>query len=110
LDVCQVEVRVQYVVDCPHRHAVEERARAALANIGRRDVTVLLECVRSADEANRLEFYGSPTVLVNGRDPFADPGGAIGLSCRRYLTEDGIDGAPSIGQLTVALTAIGDAR
>ena len=105
----RTEVRLQYVTDCPNRHVAEERVRAALAKVGQRDMTVVLECVVSAEVAAQLAFCGSPTVWVNGRDPFADPGGAVGLSCRRYLTEDGMEGAPSVGQLTAALCAIGDA-
>ena len=108
-DARDVEVRVQYVADCPHRQLAEQRARAALDNIGRRDVTLIRECVRSADDAVRFAFRGSPTVLVNGHDLFPDPGGAISLSCRRYLTEQGIEGAPSVAQLTAALALIGGA-
>ncbi len=102
-----VDVRVLYVSDCPHWQLAEQRARAALANVGRDDVTVALECVRSDDDAVQLAFRGSPTVLVNGHDPFRDPVGAIGLSCRRYLTEQGIEGVPSVGQLAAAITLLG---
>jgi hypothetical protein len=109
-DAHDVEVRVQYVSDCPHRDVAEERVRAALAKLDRRDITVVLECVRSSAEAEQLAFRGSPTVLLNGHDPFADPGGPIGLSCRCYLTEDGMEGAPSVGQLAAALAATGNAR
>ena len=106
----ELEVRVQYVSDCPHGQLAAQRVRAAFANIGRRDIAVVLECVRNGNEAELLAFRGSPTVLVNGRDPFADPAGAVGLSCRRYPTEEGIEGAPSVGQLSHVLAVLGDAR
>lgn len=98
-------VSVQYLADCPHWPLAEQRVRAALAQLGRPDIDVELECVHSADHAARLAFSGSPTVLVNGRDPFAHAGGMIGLSCRRYVTPVGLEGAPSVEQLVAVLTA-----
>ncbi len=40
-----------------------------------------------------MQFRGSPTVLVDGWDPFLDPASPVGLSCRVYRTEDGVTGA-----------------
>lgn len=51
---------------------------------GRRDVTVTTVPVRSDDEASRLGFHGSPTILVDGKDPFPAPPEPVGLSCRTY--------------------------
>ncbi len=35
---------------------------------------------------------------------FADPSSGVGLSCRRYLTPDGYQGAPTLEQLRIALS------
>lgn len=48
------------------------------------------------------DFPGSPTILVDGRDPFPTAVPA-GPTCRRYETEAGPDGAPSIAQLVTIL-------
>jgi hypothetical protein len=61
--------------------------------------------VETPEEAERLAFRGSPTILVNGVDPFAEPGTPIGLACRVYRTPAGGDGAPTLSQLTEALEA-----
>jgi hypothetical protein len=53
------------------------------------------------DRGNR----GSPTVLIDGEDPFADPDAPVGLACRVYPTADELAGAPSVAQLTAALRA-----
>ncbi len=106
----ELEVRVQYVADCPHWQLAEARTRAALNDLGHRGVVVVLEPVQSVDDALRLAFRGSPTVLVNGEDPFPDRDGAIGLCCRRYLTENGLEGAPSVQQLTAELADLSSAR
>jgi hypothetical protein len=47
---------------------------------------------------------GSPTLLVDGVDPFAVPGAAANLTCRLYRDETGdASGAPSVAQLRHAL-------
>ena len=61
--------------------------------------------VETDEDAQRLQFRGSPTVLIDGRDVFAAGDEPIGLSCRMYRTEHGLAGAPSIEQLHEALTA-----
>ena len=48
-------------------------------------------------------FRGSPSFLVDGRDPFADHHVPIGLTCRRYPTDAGPAGAPTLEQLLQVL-------
>jgi len=88
---------------CPNWHVVDDRLREALAWAGREDVRVEYREVSTPEEAAAVQFRGSPTVLVNGQDPFADPDSPVGLSCRVYRTEDGLSGAPTVQQLWEAL-------
>lgn len=55
--------------------------------------------VETDDDAQRLHFRGSPSVLIDGRDVFASGHEPIGLSCRIYQTDHGLAGAPSLEQL-----------
>ena len=67
---------------------------------------VLTLCrVETDEQAQQLSFRGSPTVLVNGQDPFADASAPVGLACRVYRTDGGLAGAPSVEELTAALRA-----
>jgi Alkylmercury lyase len=51
-------------------------------------------------------MHGSPTLLIDGVDPFAEAGQAPSMSCRLYRDENGqLSGAPSIGQLRQAIEA-----
>ena len=51
---------------------------------------------------------GSPTLLIDGRDPFAVPGAGPALACRLYETEDGrLYGAPTVAALRRALDQAG---
>ena len=42
-------------------------------------------------------------MLVDGRDPFADPDAPVGLACRLYRTEEGLAGSPTVEQLLAVL-------
>lgn len=55
--------------------------------------------ISTPEEAEAAGFRGSPTVLVNGQDPFADSDAPAGLSCRVFRTEAGLAGAPTVEQL-----------
>lgn len=86
------------VADCPNAPVLEDRLAAVLAD--RAGVTVARQVIRDDDQAARWGMHGSPTLLIEGTDPFAEPEQPPGLSCRLYRDADGqISGAPSIGQL-----------
>jgi HAMP domain-containing protein len=98
-------LEVLHVPDCPNLPPLLER----LGSIT--DATVTTREVSSDSEAVALGMAGSPTLLINGRDPFAPPGGCeCGLSCRLYRDEHGrVVPAPSISQLREAIAAAGAA-
>jgi len=64
---------------------------------------VAYEQVTTAEQADAAGFVGSPTILVNGTDPFANPGTPTGLACRVYLTDSGVQPAPAVEQMQAAL-------
>ena len=96
-------VTIQYFEGCPNHHLAEERVAEALRRIGHSSPVVRLELVADEAEAARLGFRGSPTVLVEGVDPFADPTAPVGFACRVYATPAGREGAPSVEQLVEVL-------
>lgn len=105
-----MEIRVLYFDGCPHWQVVVERLHEALRIADRQDADVLLEPVDTPEAAERWQFRGSPTVLMEGTDPFGGAG-PVGLSCRIYDTDDGPAGAPTVDQLVRLLrTAPGGDR
>ena len=97
-----MELTVLTVPDCPNAAAFEERLAAALS--GRPGVIVRRREVADQHEAEQAGMYGSPTLLINGVDPFATPGLAPGLSCRLYRDAAGRPaGAPTVEALRRAL-------
>jgi hypothetical protein len=77
-----LRVWLLYFDGCPNWRMVDERLREALARIGRADVTLQYRVVATPEEAEAVGFRCSPTVLVDGRDPFLDRDSPVGLSCR----------------------------
>lgn len=99
-------VTLLYFPGCPNWQAADTNLRAALEEAGA-DVAVRRQVVDTVEDAERHGFLGSPTILIDGRDPFAEPGAVPGLSCRVYRTVAGVAGAPTVAQLR---TALADAR
>lgn len=98
-----MQVTVLYFGGCPNWQNADARLHEAITRLGRSDIAVTRRQVVSAEQAEQLSFRGSPTILVDGRDPFADPGAPVGLSCRVYGTDTGLDGAPTVEQLVAVL-------
>jgi hypothetical protein len=94
-----VDVTVLHIEDCPNTSELLRRLGIVL----RHRVPVATRAVSSVLEATELGMHGSPTLLIEGRDPFAgtpDPS----LACRLYRTEEGLRGLPSVAQLRAVLT------
>jgi hypothetical protein len=103
-DDAAVNVTLQYFAGCPNWHVADEHLKQALTACGHVDVLVEYQRVETAEEAERLGFTGSPTILVGGRDPFAVTAAPAGLACRVYATPEGIAGSPTIDQLIEVLS------
>ncbi|MFS0700074.1 hypothetical protein AB6N24_08910 [Cellulomonas sp. 179-A 4D5 NHS] len=100
-----MDVRVLIVEDCPNGDAAVALARQALDDVGLPDVAVQTRLVTTREEAAELAFTGSPTILLNGRDPFAPPRATPALACRIYRTSTGTAGVPDIALLREAVRA-----
>jgi len=105
-----MHVTVLGVPGCPHLPLLEERLAQVLD--GRSDVTMSRQVIATEDEAARSGMHGSPTILIDGIDPFAEPGQPASVSCRLYRDSDGrAGGAPSVSQLRQAFggsASVGD--
>ena len=99
-------VELLWFAGCPSWQLAEGRLREALS-LAQLDAELVLVEVRTPEEAERLGFPGSPTVLVDGRDPFADEVAPAGLACRLFRTPDGLRGAPTVEQLVEVLRGTG---
>lgn len=101
-----MRIEVLTVPGCPNGPAARRRLAQAVA--GQDNVIVEHRVISTQAEATRRGMHGSPTILIDGRDPFAGPGTAASLACRLYRDDTGrAHGAPSAAQLRAALAAAG---
>jgi hypothetical protein len=100
-DAMHVEVLV--IPDCPHAQTTTAVVRRALDELGLTGTPVTTTVVTSHAQAEQLGFVGSPTVLIDGHDPFADPSLSPGLACRLYRDGTRLIGTPPILQVRQAL-------
>jgi hypothetical protein len=100
-----MDITLLYFDDCPNWRVADERLAAIAAE--RADLMVTRHLVDTLEEAERVGFHGSPSILVDGVDVFAEPDAGVGLSCRVYRTPDGLAGAPTVEQLRAALADVG---
>ncbi|MFC5822471.1 alkylmercury lyase [Nonomuraea insulae] len=100
-----MELIVVTVPDCPNAPTLERRLAQALAETGATEAaTITRRTVSDAEQADRWQMRGSPTLLIDGHDPFAAPATPTGLACRMYRDAQGrLEGAPSVPTLVAAL-------
>lgn len=97
-----MDIEILYVPDCPNVESTLMRLDEALSAVGRaaRVEPIVIE---SEDAARARGMRGSPTILVDGMDPFATADAECGLACRLFHTPTGLAGAPTTRQLIEVL-------
>ncbi|EON22194.1 putative alkylmercury lyase [Nocardioides sp. CF8] len=98
-----MKVELLYFDGCPNWKEAEVVLQQALDLTLHDDVEVDLIRVDTQEQAEARGFVGSPTVLLDGRDPFATGAEQFGLACRVFRTADGLTGSPSVAMLMDAL-------
>lgn len=96
-----MRIQLLYFEGCPNWGVAAERLDRVAAECG---ATVERVLVDTPEAAQAWRFRGSPTVLVDGVDPFTDSDSAYGLACRVYATPQGLAGAPTLEQLRAAVS------
>jgi protein-disulfide isomerase len=90
----KVKIEVQHFEGCPNSKEMIARVKTAITEFGN-NIEYKEILVETPEEAERVKFRGSPTVLINGIDleNMPEPIEA-NLACRYY-----IDGLPSIEEI-----------
>jgi hypothetical protein len=97
-----MNITLQYFEGCPNWERADAAMRKVLDDLGV-EPQIKYQLIDTPEAAERLQFRGSPTILLDGVDPFAQPDAPVGLSCRVYRTQAGLAGSPSEAQLRTAL-------
>lgn len=104
-----MKVELLYFEGCPSWQAGLQNLHAALEANGL-DVSVELVQVMDNDDAARNNFPGSPSFRIDGTDLWEAERDVYSMSCRVYVTPDGLKGSPSVSMLQEAIRSILDQR
>ncbi len=96
--VVPVNIDILHIASCPHLDGVRSSVADALVAAGIGASVREIE-IATSEEAARLGMHGSPTILIDGTDPFPTEAAIGSLSCRLYPAGDAMSGAPSVAQL-----------
>jgi hypothetical protein len=91
--------------DCPHL----EQARRDLETVLRKGIIetpIQVIFVSSQEDAEFLNFQGSPTIRINGDDIVPQSDLPVAMTCRLYRDEEGrVTGSPPVEAIRVAVDA-----
>ncbi len=100
-----MEINLLYFDGCPSWKGGMQNLMAALEAEGL-EAEIHMVNVTDNQEAARLKFLGSPSFQVNGVDLWDEAREGYDLSCRVYLTPEGMIGAPTTEMLREKLHTI----
>jgi len=103
-----VDIELLVVPDCPNQSRALLALQSAFEQVGLGAQPVRVTVIKNQDEAQERGFVGSPTILIEGVDPFAVPGTSPAVACRVYVTPAVLSGVPPRDGLVAALVAAGD--
>ena len=103
--MADLRVELLAVEDCPHL----ETARRDLESVLRKgiiEVPIQVVFVTGLDDAEFLDFQGSPTIRINGDDVVPQPELPVAIGCRIYRDAEGrMLGSPPIEAIRAAVDA-----
>ncbi|MFT5201221.1 MAG: hypothetical protein ACI9C1_000593 [Candidatus Aldehydirespiratoraceae bacterium] len=97
-----MNVTLLYFDGCPNWMIADERLRTLAAEFP--GFVIERRIVDTVEAAEATRFRGSPSIIIDGVDAFAEPDAPVGLSCRMYLTPAGLAGSPTLDQLRAVVT------
>ena len=87
-----------------HEQTTHRSSSGAVRFIGGLNVSVRYQLVKSSDDASRYGFHGSPSILLDGVDPFVTEHTEVGYARRTLSDVSGRPtGGPSVDQIAGAL-------
>lgn len=96
-------VELVYDRDCPNVDAARAVLRCAFAEIGVAPTWVEWD-LNDRDSPGYVRGYGSPTILMNGKDVAGAEPNAGADCCRLYTSaEGGLRGVPPVEQIVAAM-------
>lgn len=95
-------VELLVIPGCPHATLAEALLKVTLNELGLSQTPVYITMIETTAEATRQNFAGSPTIRINGVDPWAQPDTGPGLACRLHPSPAGLPTQYSLAQALCA--------
>lgn len=99
-----MKIELFWIAGCPAYQATRELLEQILRE---EKIDAPVEMVQVYDDADAIakKFLGSPTIHIDGIDPFAQPSQTnFAIQCRVYHTPAGLKGIPTQEMLRTALS------
>ena len=101
------EIELLWWAGCPSTERALAELRGVADELGLAGTQIRTTELGTEEEARERGFLGSPTILIDGEDPFASDENEVGLSCRVYRRRDGgISPVPDREDLRKALLTV----
>jgi hypothetical protein len=100
-----MDVELLVVPDCPNESVALSVLRSAFDRVGLAAQSVRATVIASQDQAEERGLVGSPTILIDGVDPFGVAAQSPAFACRVYAAPSGLSGVPPLGDVIAAVTA-----
>ena len=79
-------IELLVIPECPYATLAEALIAVTLHELGLAHTPVLTTVIDTTAEAIRRRFTGSPSIVINGVDPWAHPDGKPAMACRATAT------------------------
>jgi hypothetical protein len=99
-----MKIEVLFFEGCPSWQTGVANLNAALEREGLSWSVELVE-IQDDEDAQRRRFLGSPSFQINGADLWAQNRQDYAMSCRMYLTPEGLRGWPTVEMFRERLRA-----
>ncbi len=96
------EIALIYDADCPNVRDARAALRAALTRSGLEPSWVEYDRA-SLEVPERFRRFGSPTIIVDGKDVAGESAGDAAASCRVYPAAGGLCGVPPVDAIVAAI-------
>jgi len=96
------DIELRYFESCPNWKVADDRLKEAMQAEGVSGPITYTK-VESFEDAERMQFIGSPSIFIDGVDPFRPKGAEPGLACRVFTTPNGPQGSPTVEELRAVL-------
>lgn len=98
-----MRIELLWFEGCPSHQRAKELLEQVLREEGIADQVEMIQVHDDAD-ARARKFLGSPTIRINGVDPFVEPNQkSFAIQCRMYHSPESLNSVPTKAMLRAAV-------